>query len=199
MYTVYRDAVRKAPGNVRAHFNLGVAFLARQEWKNAAGEFSRAAELCPGYKWDEVARNLAFCHERLGDDLNAKKYYLKILVVRPDQDALKGYAGILYREGDIAGATEMLEKSVADMPDAVAFNNLGTLYARQKKHEKAFRCFTSATNLRPDYVDAWFNLIQAYESSGNKAMARKQLERMAELYSRNGWYPDAGAMARGHR
>jgi tetratricopeptide (TPR) repeat protein len=43
--TLWEDSVRKSPGKSRAHFQLGYAYMARQQFERAVPEFEKAAAL----------------------------------------------------------------------------------------------------------------------------------------------------------
>ena len=46
--------------------------------------------------------------------------------------------------------------------DAETHNNLGAVYLKAKRYAEAATSFKAATRLRPDYVDAHFNLAVTF-------------------------------------
>lgn len=66
------------------------------------------------------------------------------------------------------GAVEIFNKVVAkDENDATSWFYTGTLYALMNKDAEAERAFLKVIDLRPDYVEAYKNLILIYLKSGN--------------------------------
>jgi Tfp pilus assembly protein PilF len=187
MFSLYSEAVKVSPENARARYNLALAYMSNDKWAQAIAELNKTEELNPLYERYEMWYNLGVCYQKLGDFKNSKKYYIKTLLLEPNKEALKNYSDILWQEGNIAGVIWLLEKSIAIMPDAVSFNNIGVCYIKQKKYKKAIQSFVNATNIKSDYEEAWYNLIDACESSGDKAQAEKETDRMADIFSRNGW------------
>ena len=57
-------------------------------------------------------------------------------------------------------------------PDyAGAYNNMGIVYARQTRYNKAISAYQKAIELRPDYAKAYYNLELAYEKQGQISKA----------------------------
>jgi len=184
MITAYSTAVQYAPHNVRVRYNLGLAYMANYKWEDAVREFECAEQLNPIYKRDVIWHSIAVCKEKLGKDKEAGNYYAKALLVNPNNDVINDYANLLWKNGNIEGSIWLLKKSVEMTPDAYSYNNLGTIYAKQRNLEIAIEYYKKATLLKPDYVDAWFNLLNAYEDSGNQRMADETLAKMALMIKR---------------
>lgn len=53
---------------------------------------------------------------------------------------------------------------------------LGGVYVQKKNYTDAITQFMRATNLKGDYANAWYNLANVYDLSGDRQMARKTLE-----------------------
>jgi tetratricopeptide (TPR) repeat protein len=64
--------------------------------------------------------------------------------------------------GDLAGAAKILVPLVDQDPSNWrAFNNIGIISWLQRDWEESFRMFKKACSLKPDYIDALFNLFDA--------------------------------------
>lgn len=58
---------------------------------------------------------------------------------------------------------------------------LGGVYIRKKEYTTAITQFTRATNLKPDYANAWYNLANAYRLNGDGENMRIALEKTLTL------------------
>lgn len=58
---------------------------------------------------------------------------------------------------------------------------LGGVYVQMKNYTDAITQFTRATNLKPDYANAWYNLANAYGLTGDTASRIKTLEKTQTL------------------
>lgn len=187
MYSLYGAAVEAAPENARARYNLALAHMEKGDYRSAAGEFERAMALSPLFNRIQIWHFLGVCQEKMGNFEKAKSFYRKALVVNPGKETLNNLANILWKEGNGDGAAFLLKKSLELSPDPAVYNNLGAYHAGRKEFGQAIGYFKKTVELEPQYVDAWMNLLNAYEESGNKKMAAKETHRMAGLFQANGW------------
>lgn len=58
---------------------------------------------------------------------------------------------------------------------------LGGVFVQMKNYTDAITQFSRATNLKPDYANAWYNLANAYELNGDRQQAIKALEETQSL------------------
>ncbi|MBN1622719.1 MAG: tetratricopeptide repeat protein [Endomicrobiales bacterium] len=188
MRSLYTDALKSSPESPRVRFNLALVYMSEKKWNEAIAEFNKVEELNPLYERINVWNNIGICYEKLGDFKKAKDFYGKVIIVNPNKDALNSFADILWKEGNHKGTAWLLHKSVEMFPDSEAYNNLGTFYASKKEFKKAIEYYEQAVNLKPSYVQAWINLINAYENSGRKDIAEQKTNLMAEIFARNKWH-----------
>jgi tetratricopeptide (TPR) repeat protein len=67
------------------------------------------------------------------------------------------------REGKLDEAKKIYQKVVeVDQHNVLAFNNLGVIYMGEKNYKRAIMRFNDALNIKPDYVDAHYNLACLY-------------------------------------
>jgi tetratricopeptide (TPR) repeat protein len=67
------------------------------------------------------------------------------------------------REGKLDEAKKIYRKVVeVDQHNVLAFNNLGVIYMSEKNYKRAIMRFNDALNIKPDYVDAHYNLACLY-------------------------------------
>jgi Flp pilus assembly protein TadD len=194
MYVLYSAAAAASPQNPNARYHLALAHMENGDYGSAALEFEALMAASPLYKRTDVWHLLGVCCERLGDTAGAKNYYSKVLLVRPGKETLNNLAGLMRREGRADSSAWLLKLSLEIEPDPATSNNLGAYYAGKKEFGTAMTYFRQAVNLRPDYTDAWFNLLNACEAAGDKAGLRDETRRMAGIFAANGW--EVGAYAR---
>ncbi len=89
--------------------------------------------------------------------------------------------------GDIDGAEKSYREALRLVQDPEVYDRLGALHARRKDYAAAIGFFRRAVDLQPDYSDAWFHLLNAYEASGNKKALRRQTDKMARLFAQRHW------------
>lgn len=182
---LWRDTVAKAPGNERAHNNLGTA-LAREPGHAAEAtlEFGRAVALRPDFV--EARYNLA-CELGLepGRQADSARELERVLQLKPDHaGAHYNLACLLERQpGRLDEAIAHYRKALAADPSLVeAHYNLGSDLARSGADmDEAIRQFREAVRLRPDYADAHLNLGLALDSTGRGAEAVLEFEQVLRL------------------
>jgi tetratricopeptide (TPR) repeat protein len=84
---------------------------------------------------------------------------------RDNREAEENYQQVqkLLGEGDAASAINCLEQFVKERPDfALAFNDLGVLYYRQKEKDRSLNCYEQAVSLDPDNINFRKNLADFY-------------------------------------
>jgi len=187
MYSVYASAVRSAPENARARYNLAVAYVEKKDYSDALEEFNAAVALNRFYKKDDTLLYVGLCNERLGNFDEAEKNYRQSALIRPSKQAFESAANVRWLKRDYAGARAWLLKSLEIAPDADVFNDIGLCCAKQKDYKNAALYYGDAISLRPDNVDYWMNLMDIYESEGDKKMLAATKLKMAKLFEKNGW------------
>ena len=80
--SIWEDTLAKAPGNERAHSNLGVALADRQLLDEAIAHYRKALEINPDYA--EAHNNLGLALADRGPTDEAIAHYRKALEIKPD-------------------------------------------------------------------------------------------------------------------
>ena len=143
---------------VRAHwplyYNRGIALDRAKQWDKAETDLLLALKLQPeqpyimnylGYSWTEQNRNLA----------RAREMIERAVALRPnDGEIVDSLGWVLFRQGDVRGATKYLERAVEMLPEDPTINgHLGDIYwAGGRKREAGFQ-WRRALNLKPDAED----------------------------------------------
>ena len=138
------------PDDVRAHVELGAAYLDRGDLDAAVTELSRAVELRPDHP--RALYLLGVAYARRGDDDSAVDAYRAALD-----------AGV----GDSAMRAEI-------------YRGLGSVYLRQRRYDKAVRELRKAVAATPDDTETQGLLGRALYLKGDYDTARVCLERAAQ-------------------
>jgi tetratricopeptide (TPR) repeat protein len=119
------EAYQKALSNLtyvnpqHAHFNLGVAYLSRNEYEKAAEQFQRAVRLVPDYA--AAHNNLGRAYEGLEQYRKARASYARAIDFAPEYaEAHLNLGKLLYRAGETQAAAESFEEVVDLAPGSNA-------------------------------------------------------------------------------
>jgi tetratricopeptide (TPR) repeat protein len=189
MRSLYENSSTEVSNNPRAHYNLGVVYMAEKNWAKAINEFETIPRLHPLYKRSDVWFFSGLCNQEAGNIKEAKRFYLKTIILKPDKkEAYENLAQIAMSEKNYKGAAWLLEKCFQITPfDPYLDNKLGTAYAKQGKLRIALECYQEAVDLKPDYTEAWLNLIDVYQELGDRKKVKETTNLMAQIYGKNNW------------
>ncbi len=133
------------------YYNRGIALDRAKQWSKAEADLLLALKLQPeqpfvmnylGYSWTEQGRNLG----------KAREMIERAVALRPnDGEIVDSLGWVLFRQGDVRGATKYLERAVEMMPEDATINgHLGDIYwAGGRKREAGFQ-WRRALTLKPD-------------------------------------------------
>jgi tetratricopeptide (TPR) repeat protein len=174
---LWTDAVAKAPGDFRAHANLGTAYHATGDLERAVAEYRRAIAIFPreASVWSD-----------LGGALTALGRYDEARTAL--QSAMKAferyapahfrYGILLAQTGDPDGARAAFERAIALVPSYVeARVSLGLLLARTGDLDGGIAQVEQALEYRPEERPAYPSLMMMYARAG-------RLDRVDDLYAR---------------
>ena len=188
---VFTAGIERHPRSARLHVGLGIAKYSRGQHEAAVKAFCEAADLAPsdprafqflGEMYGVVPAMAAEITERLARFANAN----------PRQALAQfHYAMSLWKGGqadrppDLKQIEQLLRRAVAlDRTMANAFLQLGILLADQQRYQEAIRELQSAARLQPELAQAHYRLAQAYQRTGQKALADKEFEIFEKLNAR---------------
>ena len=133
---------------------LGVLYNNNNELDNAIQAFSTALSISPNYPNGLL---------HLSTTLNKKAHNF-------------------YLTENLEEARSLYEKSTTlNLNNPFAFNNLGTIYQRLGKLQKAIEAYAKAVVLKPDYFDALFNLGAALQKDNKLNEALDIYQRILSL------------------
>ncbi|WP_175711163.1 tetratricopeptide repeat protein [Burkholderia ambifaria] len=124
----------------------------------------------------------ALAHHQAGRFAQAKTLYDAILHAQPGQPDAMHFLGLLacqLKQYDAGLA--LMERSLAERPDASYFNNLGNMLRECGRLDDAIAHYRRAVALRPDYPEAHNNLGNALRDARDPAEAMQSCSRAIEL------------------
>jgi Flp pilus assembly protein TadD len=165
--SLWSDAVQKAPGDFRAHANLGAAYHASGDLETAVTEYRKAIEIFPGEA--SVHSDLGGALLELGRPGDAwQSLTTAIRLSKRYAPAHYKFGLLLDRGGDLKGAREEYEKAVKLVPTyAEALVNLGILLARTGDLDGAVARMEQARAVRPGDPAIYVNLMIALRQKGD--------------------------------
>jgi small GTP-binding protein len=178
------------PDDVRAHVELGAAYLDRGDLDAAVTELSRAVELRPDHP--RALYLLGVAYARRGDEQDAigalerAATARRVGVDRPGfAEAWLALADVHRRRGDDDSAVDAyraaLDAGVGDSAmRAEIYRGLGSVYLRQRRYDKAVRELRKAVAATPDDTETQGLLGRALYLKGDYDTARVCLERAAQ-------------------
>lgn len=151
---LWSKTTRISPNSLRAHINLGNAYL--KEGFNAAAlaEYKTAWAINPVDA--DVYNNLGVYYNTIGLLDEAIQNYQKCLTIRPtDAKAHNNVGVVLTRQKRFDDAIQAFQQALSINPFYPdAHNNLGIAYYRKGSLDEAKREFTSAIRLEPNHAEA---------------------------------------------
>lgn len=116
----------------------------------------------------EALCNLGAAYEGIGQPAEAMRCYNLTLEASPDYaPALAAKALLLYDEGHLEDALEMLRASIAAGPsNGNAWYNCGVIHAACAEHAEAYNCFATALRLLPGFGKALYGAATALQTLG---------------------------------
>lgn len=159
----FERAKKLDPSFGPAFNGLGVVYFRKRDFKEAEDNLGEALNL--GYT--EALPNRGTLYLYLG-------YYDRAITDFEEAirrgykrwDVYNGLARVYQESGKSKEALSNFNESIKVRPNAVAFNNRGTIFAQQEQYEKALADYAEAIELDPLFVGARMNRGSVYYSLG---------------------------------
>lgn len=141
----------------------GLNYNKNFDYTKALKEFKLAYKQNPKNKI--LLSEMGFSYSKLNDFTNARKYYLKVLELEPeDNNALLNLAILDYKEGKQKESLTYLEKISDDSVDYQVFLMFGYIYYDMKNYEKSYAYFIKAINYgnirNYEFINKFVNILQ---------------------------------------
>lgn len=178
---LWRDTVTKAPGNARAHGNLGSALADAGRQDEARLEFEEALRLKPD---DAMAHyNLATALERQGRLPEAVARYRESLRLEPDSPkACNNLGNIFVRQRRWAEAGAEFAAALRLDPEyPEAHNNLGNVLITLGRPAEAVPHFEAVLRRAPEMQSVHYNLAVALANAGRAVDAVAHFQTVVRL------------------
>ncbi len=177
--SIWTTAAAAAPGNARAHYNLGVVLVDEGRLEEAQPSFERAIRLKPDY--DEAYYNLGLSLAQRGRVEEAVANFARALAIDPQNaETHNNMGGALLRLGRADKAIGHFEEALRLNPEKVtARNNLGSALAALGKSPEAIVHFRRALEIDPQNGETRRNLGLALLLTGATTEGEGHLEEAA--------------------
>ena len=172
---------KNATAQAAAHNNLGVAYMDRQEQKQALAEFNKSWTLDPHLYAARLNQAVALLN--LQQYSQAQSILNEAAKREPTNPRVWYNLGLLEKSSGRADASaaDFARAAEIDPADADTQYFLGQDYMAGHEYPKAIAAFARALKINPFHVSAEFALAQAYQRSGETGRARKHLLRFQHL------------------
>ncbi len=180
-FALYSSAARVSPRSARIRYNLGNAFLKREEYKSAEENYRVALSIYPGF--NDARVNLGMALLQQGRSAEALEDFQSAAQERPLRADIALNLGSSYQALRRFGeAEEAFRRAIAlDPGSASAWNNLGSIAMARGEHDAAIGHLRKAVELDPEVAIYRVNLADALVASGRAAEAASQFEKAARL------------------
>ncbi|HEV2488928.1 MAG TPA: FG-GAP-like repeat-containing protein [Candidatus Acidoferrales bacterium] len=173
-------ATARASAEAAQRNNLGVAYMNRQQQKQALEEFQKATALDPDLYAARLNQAIAF--------LNLQQFPQAQSILEEASKREPRNPRVWYNLGLLEKSLGHPDVSARDFERVAALNPsdadcryfLGQDYMTLRDYSKAIAAFEIALKLNPFNVSALFALAQAYQRSGSTARAKESLARFQD-------------------
>jgi tetratricopeptide (TPR) repeat protein len=181
---VFTAAVARYPASARLHVGLGIAQYSQGQYADAVKSFCQAVDLAPA-----DPRPYQFLGEVYGVAPDLGRQVTERLARFVEAQPRNALAHLHYalsiwkgeRESppqpeDLQRVEALLRRAVSlDAQLTKGFLELGILLSDQQRYDEAIQQLQRATELDPDLAAAHYRLAQAYQRTGQKTLAAKEL------------------------
>lgn len=194
--SLWNDVFHSYPGNFRARFNRGAAYMNEEKYNEAIADFTEAIELAPNAAY--IYRARADTYRKINSFEKAINDYNKAIVLEPDKAQAYFGRGCAYDgKGDIYKAIRDYTKAVEIDPknSIEAYNNRGSIYYGRGDFDLAIADYSKIIEMRPDFAKAYNDRAAAYLQKKEYDKSRRDIKRVEEL----GFKPDPDLLGKLNR
>jgi tetratricopeptide (TPR) repeat protein len=163
--TLWRDTIRKNPGSLMAHLNLGIEYYRQDRLDEAISQLKKLLQLSPDYP--KAYFNLGVVCVKKDDLDEAVSYFLRALEIKPDYiGAYNGLGLVFYKQGRFDEAISCFQQALQIEPElAKVHNNLGRVFLSKGDFGQAMHHFSEAIRIKP-FAEAHYNLGSLLDQKG---------------------------------
>jgi len=165
-------------------------YLYHAKQQVAKGRYNEAIKYYEkGLKWNPWQGEMYYLIGNILTERNitqlALKYYQKAERFTDYHYLPQNIAANYLKQGKVSNAIPYLEKAIHYQPDKERMLplqlRLGNLYLTQKDYQNAERIFSSAIENKPDNVETYYGLAQAYIGQDKKELGKEALQKVIDL------------------
>ncbi len=176
-----QKAAALSPGDVEAHYNLGVTLQELGRLDEAEATYLHALEINPDYADAHI--NLGVTLHELGRLDEAEASLRRGLQIKPEHAEAHSNLGVTLHElGRLAEAEASLLRSLQISPNnAATLNNLGNTLHDSGRLDEAVASYRRAVEIKPDFADAHHNLGKILKEMGQTDEAMASCRRALQI------------------
>lgn len=154
----YRDAVAANPKDADAFLNLGFAFSEQLQYAQAEQAIKQSLGINPAQA--DAFYILGVMAKAQDNAAGAIDNFFRTIDLKPDFEIVYSeLCQLLYRDGQVERAKEVVKKGISVFPEAADFHAyLGNLYAAEGNAHQAIVCLRKVVSIRPDHADVHTSL-----------------------------------------
>ena len=158
---------------------LGLAYMQRGDLKGAMSALKKALAENPDLA--EAQMSIAVLYQRLGENDNARRHYVRAVQLAPDDPpTLNNYGLFLCSPGEPAKSEQYFERAAKNplyRTPQVPLTNAGVCSIKQGKKDQAEKYFLRALKADPRFPAALLHMAELRYRSGNYLSARGYYQR----------------------
>jgi tetratricopeptide (TPR) repeat protein len=189
--TVLARGVDLYPQSLKLNVGLGIAFYLDQQYEKGLRQLCIATDLNPAEAWPYLFLGSSYAAMSSHYETDEVRKRLKRFASNQPQNAraLYYYALSLWERNQISDAEaaevqSLLKRAVALDPSFVdAHLQLGIFYSDRHSYPDAIHELLSALAIQPNLTTVHYHLAQAYTRTGQKELAKKELQAFERLHS----------------
>ena len=172
-----KNALSLASNHHHSRYLLGMAYMKKEDYEEAAAAFEKCLELQPDDS--ETHTRLGDAYRHMGLPEKAGEEYKKAHAIGNSSVAGFNLAILYYEQNRTELALEYVQKSIQEGNHSVeAYNLQGVILNKQKKYSEAIASFSHALSIDPKHAVTAINLAVAYINSNELNKAREILVRI---------------------
>jgi arylsulfatase A-like enzyme/Tfp pilus assembly protein PilF len=178
------EVIRREPGSLVAHFQLGVVYRMTNALGQAEQEFRKTLELRPGY--DLALRRLAEVYMAEGRYDEAEAAYKKVLAEAPDDSQVHFSLGGLYVTADRwdDALAEFRKAQSLSPKDVLIPMVISRILLKQGDLAGALASVQRALKLDPNLISGHETALEIYQKQGRTAEAELEIRTIQRLRSK---------------